>query len=611
MLKSKKNKANMQSFLFKSYMGAMLLVLIGVTAFFAYLQFNTINHNIISSIQQTSTAVGESVDNQIEVMNTISVNALYSNLLRDSFSEYLSLQNYTDDTQKQETAYLQNNNAKILHDIMFAVIGANYDVRQLNLYNVDSGGFGTGLYNGYIDTNVNTLLWYEKTLEKHGYFYISGPTQNPELSTSAQINTNTYYLSLCRLYFDRYNQIDGAIEVVQYYDTVFDAAANPNSTYQPSIYFYSNDGILLYPIIQEGTECFDYYSQYNGHDSVAMLQNTVTNQNEYVCFEKLDSSDFLAVTVVNSKSFYAPMYNFLVTMLVVLVGVTVLCYFFARRLTKRLSSPLVGMYSYLSKMDFNNLIWQDMDVPESNIIEINELRKGINLFQQKLKSSMDNIMLLQQHEAQSQMLALQSQMNPHFLYNSLSTIIAMAEENMTESINEMCIAITGILRYISSNDESMVSLEVELENTDRYISCLKFRYGDNLHFKIDIDDSMLNTMVPKLCIQLLVENAIKFTTTSVSPPWHIQISCVQTASVWIVTVLDNGQGFPDDIIKNVTHKIMEIKKTDLLPSLELHGMGLMNVYIRLRLLYKDDCIFEFGNRAQGGAFVRIGGKINV
>jgi sensor histidine kinase YesM len=184
----------------------------------------------------------------------------------------------------------------------------------------------------------------------------------------------------------------------------------------------------------------------------------------------------------------------------------------------------------------------------------------------------------------------------------------MAEEGMTDGISEICCAITGILRYISSNKEDLVSLEDELENTERYLSCLKFRYGDNLSFTIDIDDSMLVTLVPKLCIQLLVENAVKFTSASILPPWHIQISCVQTQNIWTVTVLDNGKGFPEEMITSITHKIAEIKQTDLLPNLELQGMGLMNIYIRLRLLYKDECIFELGNRQQGGAFVRIGGK---
>lgn len=599
----------MRSILFNSYMRAMLFILVGATVFFAFIQFFSINGNIISNIQQTSKSVGDSVDNQIKQMDHISMNALYSNLLKSSVSNYLEVQK---DPSKltPPIAFTQNNDAKTLHDLMFALIGADYDIRQLNIYNLDAGGFGTGMYNGYINQNLNTLPWYQQVLEKHGYKYIAPPIKNPVLSATTLISPDTYYLSLCRLYYGQYNQIDGAIEVVQYYDTVFDAAEHTNSTYQPRIYIYNTDGTLLYPIADQG-KYFDYYSRYNGTDSVQTLRNTVSNSDEYVCYGKLDYSDFLTVTVVDSTKYFEPIGNFLLIMLVVLAGVTALCYYGARRLADRFSSPLADMYSYLSKIDFNNATWDQMDLPESNIIEINELHKGINLFQQKLKASMENIMLLQQHETQSQMLALQSQMNPHFLYNSLATIIAMAEEGMTEGITEMCSAITGILRYISSNKEDQVSLEDELENTERYLSCLKYRYGENLQFSIDIDDSMLGTLVPKLCIQLLVENAVKFTTTSILPPWNIKVSCIQTREIWTVTVLDNGKGFPEDMIKNITQKIAKIKETDLLPNLELQGMGLMNIFIRLRLLYRNECIFEFGNREQGGAFVRIGGKLNA
>ncbi len=610
MLKKKNKQTNMRSILFNSYMGAMLFILVGATVFFAFIQFFSINSNIISNIQQTSKSVGQSVDNQIRQMDHISMNALYSNLLKSSVSDYLELQK---DPSKLtlESALAQNNNAKVLHDLMFALIGADYDIRQLNIYNMDAGGFGTGMYNGYINQNLNTMPWYENVLEKHGYKYIAPPVKNAVLSATTLISPDTYYLSLCRLYFGQYNQIDGAIEVVQYYDTVFNAAEHTNSTYQPRIYIYGNDGALLYPILEPGTKVFNYYGKHSSDGSVQTLRNTISSADEYVCYEKLDYSDFLTVTVVDSGKYFEPIESFLLIMLVVLAGVTAICYYGARRLAGRFSSPLTAMSSYLSKIDFNNATWDQMDLPQSNIIEINELHKGINQFQQKLKASMENIMLLQQHETQSQMLALQSQMNPHFLYNSLATIIAMAEEGMTDGIAEMCSAITGILRYISSNKEDLVSLEDELENTERYLSCLKYRYGENLQFTIDIDDSMLSTQVPKLCIQLLVENAVKFTTTSILPPWHIQISCIQTRDIWTVTVLDNGNGFPEDMIRGITHKIAKIKETDLLPNLELQGMGLMNIFIRLRLLYKNECIFEFGNRKQGGAFVRIGGKLNV
>ena len=88
------------------------------------------------------------------------------------------------------------------------------------------------------------------------------------------------------------------------------------------------------------------------------------------------------------------------------------------------------------------------------------------------------------------MLALQAQMNPHFLYNSLNTICAMAEEGMTEEVSGMCQDITSILRYIlRQRVESTV--EEELEHCDLYLQCMKKRFKDSFTYEFDIADDLL------------------------------------------------------------------------------------------------------------------------
>ena len=116
--------------------------------------------------------------------------------------------------------------------------------------------------------------------------------------------------------------------------------------------------------------------------------------------------------------------------------------------------------------------------------------------------------------------------------------------------------------------------------------------------------------MPKLCIQLLVENAVKFTTQSTPPPWHITIEGFMDRTEWCVSVKDNGTGFSREVIDSLQEKINEIRKSGLLPSLELDGMGLMNIYIRFYLTYHAVFIFNLGNLPEGGAIVTIGGKIN-
>ncbi|MRN27047.1 ATP-binding protein, partial [Romboutsia ilealis] len=120
---------------------------------------------------------------------------------------------------------------------------------------------------------------------------------------------------------------------------------------------------------------------------------------------------------------------------------------------------------------------------------------------------------------------------------------------------------------------------------------------------------MLELPIPKLCTQLLVENAVKFTTKT-TPPWHISIEGRRDKNQWYVCVRDNGPGFQEDVIKTLHKQIDEINKNGLLPCLELNGMGLLNIYIRFYLIYHAVFIFELGNQKSGGAFVTIGGKTN-
>ena len=117
-------------------------------------------------------------------------------------------------------------------------------------------------------------------------------------------------------------------------------------------------------------------------------------------------------------------------------------------------------------------------------------------------------------------------------------------------------------------------------------------------------------MIPKLCLQLIVENSVKYTTKNVKAPWKISVTGKVTGIYWEISVKDNGKGFTEEDIKEINDKIDYINKTDLLPDLEINGMGLMNIYIRFKTLYHGKHIFRVSNVADGGALVTIGGQLD-
>ena len=149
-----------------------------------------------------------------------------------------------------------------------------------------------------------------------------------------------------------------------------------------------------------------------------------------------------------------------------------------------------------------------------------------------------------------------------------------------------------------------------------YLECIRMRYGDQLSSSITVPDEMLEIQIPKLCIQLLVENAVRSVTT-VSPPWNIRIECgIDEAGqagerTWKVTVRDNGPGFDPEVDQHLRSQMDYILANGILPSLKIQGMGILNIFIRLYLLDGIPFIFDMGNNPDGGAFVTIGGRIHT
>ena len=137
---------------------------------------------------------------------------------------------------------------------------------------------------------------------------------------------------------------------------------------------------------------------------------------------------------------------------------------------------------------------------------------------------------------------------------------------------------------------------------------MEIRYQGDLTWETQVPAEMEHVLVPKLCVQLLVENAIKFTTT-LRPPYHIEIRGILREDAYELSIRDNGPGFEAETLAALEEQMREIQRTGTLPSLKINGMGILHVYIRFRLLYDEFC-FRLENNPEGGACVTIGAKTN-
>ena len=143
-----------------------------------------------------------------------------------------------------------------------------------------------------------------------------------------------------------------------------------------------------------------------------------------------------------------------------------------------------------------------------NVDEIAELGMSFNIMIGKIRDLLDS--KLKEHEElkKAELRALQAQINPHFLYNTLDTIIWMAEANRTAEVIEIVRALSSFFRLSLSKGRDWITIGEELERTRSYLTIQKIRYRDILDYKIEADEAVLDNTVLKLSLQPLVENAL-------------------------------------------------------------------------------------------------------
>lgn len=564
-------------------------------------QIQNIRDDVDSNMSQLSNSIVYGVSSEIEKMDTASLSILYSNLVKNSFEKYIDISDVS--------ILSQYTNQKNLGDLLNMINIQNSSMSEITLYGLKKGSYTLGANSNQFNLSAKDQPWYEQSLQNKGKKVISLLYADDALTAKTTYKKNSQYLTLVRQFFYNYNTPQGFVEIKQNTDTVFQIF----DTLQPSIIYdyviLNSEGMPIYPQEKQSQDFSGYYALYKNNVEVSQLElhNAQNGEKEIVQFQKIENCDFLSVIIVNKQRLYQPVYLFIFKFILISIFTLLVVIWLSYYLSKRITMPIYAIYNNVKNIDINQQDFMPNNYADTNILEINALWVALRVSHKQLQDSMHKLILTEQHDMHSKMLALQAQMNPHFLHNSLSALSSMIEEGKVEDSIKLCQGMSTILRYISSSKESLVTLEDDLENTQTYLSCMKSRYLDDLTYSFDVEDDLLNIKIPKLCTQLLVENSIKYVTLK-SAPWHIHIHCYQDEKHWYIRVVDNGFGFEPQKLMELNAKIKSINTTELLPNLELNGMGLINIFIRLKLLYNESPIFHMNNLDEGCEVI-IGGLL--
>lgn len=580
--------------IFVSYMLIIVAISVALSGTLGIFIYSTLKENIYSTLESIVDSQMNTIDMEIANMDTLALNILYSPVTRETF------------VRVPEGAQQQEQWAAEISRMMTAFASPTFPVAHIMLYDFQGHAVGTDS-DQLRNIDIRESVWFDEIFKEDSYMYLTTPYSGTNLQKSQYKYTISDLISLYRGVYDQYGIQRGVVEVKQYYNKIFKELNDyvARNTYT-SVVVLNKSGEQIYPLDTPNGDVKPFLNAIEnyGDDNNVTVEDS-EGKKVVISYKASSKSDWILCMTWDYDRVLGSVYQYIRIFAVLVLCITGMALLNAYYVSVQISRPIERLRNRIMQLDVNNTLPEE--TCKSEILEIDAVNHTLEQVSQKLSRTVNMMLQSQQHELQAKMLALQSQMNPHFLYNSLAVVCALAEEKKTEQIIYMCKNIAGMLRYIASSKGHLVTVAEEMEHTKQYLDCMKIRYGEYLSYSVAIPEPVLAQMLPKLSIQPLVENSIK-SCTACEAPWHISITGDCDENQWKITVTDNGKGFTEEEVSAVYGKIKEIETKQNIPLLELGGMGLANVYMRLKFQYENDMVFELHNGETHGAVVTVGAK---
>ncbi|MCO0598497.1 sensor histidine kinase [Peribacillus butanolivorans] len=258
---------------------------------------------------------------------------------------------------------------------------------------------------------------------------------------------------------------------------------------------------------------------------------------------------------------------------------TLISIFFAWTVTR----PLNELGNLMKRVEKGDLL---VNIPIHSKDEVGILASSFRSMLAEIRELIQKNYHIELRKKTAELYALQSQINPHFMYNTLETIGMAVEEGETEEVVKMVTLLGRMMRFSISNKESLVPINSEVQHIEDYLSIQQFRFEDRLYFQIEKETDTVNYYIPKFVLQPIVENAIKYGLEKRKEiAIHIQISgeATQTGDEDLLLIVsDNGPGISENKLIEVNEKLQSdpMMKRD-------SGFGIINVNARIGMMFGE------------------------
>ncbi len=408
--------------------------------------------------------------------------------------------------------------------------------------------------------------WYKNALQ-------SG--QMPVLATPGQgifaMDDNDWFLSLCTEINDASGQHLGVVIIDLSYHFIEDYLHKLSLGDKGYAYIIDSEANMVYHPVK------DLFRDKEAIRSLQQKEAGLQKTGEIIYKIPVPNTTWTLFGLSSSDNVRALQQQLIRSIFMAAGFLLILTFVFALLLSDYLSKPIRRLKNAMKSAGEN---WEHISVSRHSSHEVISLSEEYNHMLDRIRNLTENIAQTEKARRLFELRALQSQINPHFLYNTLDSILWLAELGEQENVVKVSAALGKMLRLSLHMEQSFVSLQAELEHLQNYLAIQKIRYEDILQYEIYGDASLIERSVPKLILQPLAENAIYHGIREKSGGGKILVHYYAQDETLFIEVSDDGVGFDPD--KLPERKVQKDKK--------LGGIGLQNVEQRIKLL----CGREYG-----------------
>ncbi|RUS46104.1 sensor histidine kinase [Cohnella sp. AR92] len=302
-------------------------------------------------------------------------------------------------------------------------------------------------------------------------------------------------------------------------------------------------------------------------DGVLMLKS---DKITYLGFY-LPEYDAYLLEEIEQKTAFAPLYSISEEISKQVAIVLIASIAFVYLLSRRITRPLYQLVKTMQTSKGDSLVFHPLQ--ESGSYETNVVANAYNRLIKEIEQYTDKLVIEQQERRKADLNALQMQINPHFLYNTLSTIKYLAKMHRTEQVDQTIDSLISMLQSTLGRTEDRVTVETEIETLKHYVFINQIRYGERIDVHYEVADDCRNLYVPKLILQPFVENAF-FHAFPGHQNGNIHLFARRQGDRLVLEVMDDGIGMS-----------AEASQANARKRHHLSGIGIDNVHSRLQLLY--------------------------